>query len=200
MQDKMSMFSLQQTSVKPLQVIWNLCPERWNSHNTVHVDDLARNFELNPQSGILVKAFYIDGAIGRPHLLSPNGKVAATTTEATARANAAMPSRTMIEKSSVEAGVHGPVPTAAPAPGQPGSAVDGVADDELKLLACYLVKIARTSVDFRQLDHGVWRQKAAEWGSSSNSSSDSSSVPECPHVTPVATVASIGDQTAVDTQ
>lgn len=38
--------------VKPLQIIWTKFEDRWGVHNTVHVDDLARNFALNPLSGI----------------------------------------------------------------------------------------------------------------------------------------------------
>jgi ubiquitin-like domain-containing CTD phosphatase 1 len=45
--------------VKPLQIIWSLLGPQWNEKNTVHVDDLGRNFVMNPRNGILVKAFYI---------------------------------------------------------------------------------------------------------------------------------------------
>lgn len=34
--------------VKPLKIIWDKHP-RWNASNTLHVDDLARNFALNPK-------------------------------------------------------------------------------------------------------------------------------------------------------
>ena len=43
--------------VKPLQIIWSKFP-RWGSHNTVHIDDLSRNFALNLSSGIKIKAYY----------------------------------------------------------------------------------------------------------------------------------------------
>jgi ubiquitin-like domain-containing CTD phosphatase 1 len=46
-----------QHHVKPLQLIWHQFPQ-WHVHNTVHVDDLSRNFALNPSSGLQVKAFY----------------------------------------------------------------------------------------------------------------------------------------------
>lgn len=42
--------------VKALEVIWRLCPI-FGPHNTLHVDDLARNFALNPRNGIKVRAF-----------------------------------------------------------------------------------------------------------------------------------------------
>ncbi|CAM9501622.1 unnamed protein product [Ascophyllum nodosum] len=63
--DKTSMFGVTSTrkngeerrhQVKPLKIIWDKYP-RWNSSNTLHVDDLARNFALNPTCGVKVKAF-----------------------------------------------------------------------------------------------------------------------------------------------
>ena len=53
--DKTSMFKIESKKkdgvirehyVKPLQIIWTKFP-RWGSHNTVHIDDLKRNFALN---------------------------------------------------------------------------------------------------------------------------------------------------------
>jgi ubiquitin-like domain-containing CTD phosphatase 1 len=64
--DKTSMFTVKSTKrngssvvhhVKPLQIIWTKFP-RWGSHNTVHVDDLSRNFALNLGSGLKVSGFY----------------------------------------------------------------------------------------------------------------------------------------------
>lgn len=43
--------------VKPLQIIWSKFP-RWGSHNTVHVDDLSRNFALNLNSGLKISGYY----------------------------------------------------------------------------------------------------------------------------------------------
>ena len=43
--DKASMFKLNTGYVKPLHVIWNKMPS-WNRTNTLHVDDLERNFVL----------------------------------------------------------------------------------------------------------------------------------------------------------
>eukprot|EP00957_Ditylum_brightwellii_P166738 12692207-Ditylum_brightwellii.AAC.1 len=40
-----------------MQIIWTKFP-RWGSHNTVHVDDLSRNFALNIGSGLKVSAYY----------------------------------------------------------------------------------------------------------------------------------------------
>jgi len=65
--DKTSMFAITSTSrsgkkvkhyVKPLQIIWNKFPGTWGPHNTVHLDDLSRNFALNPDNGLKVSAFY----------------------------------------------------------------------------------------------------------------------------------------------
>ena len=44
--------------VKPLQIIWSKFGTRWGLHNTVHVDDLSRNFALNPGAGLLCTAYY----------------------------------------------------------------------------------------------------------------------------------------------
>lgn len=43
--------------VKPLALIWSKYPSLWGKHNTLHVDDLSRNFELNKSSGVLVRPF-----------------------------------------------------------------------------------------------------------------------------------------------
>jgi len=68
--DKTSMFRITSTTtkgtsskkvehqVKPLQLIWNKFPNRWNATNTVHLDDLRRNFALNWSSGLRVLAYY----------------------------------------------------------------------------------------------------------------------------------------------
>jgi len=43
-------------SVKPLQIIWNHFPQ-YSAKNTIHVDDLSRNFALNPNEGLKIRAF-----------------------------------------------------------------------------------------------------------------------------------------------
>jgi len=64
--DKTSMFTVVSTKrdgtsvkhhVKPLQIVWSKFPQ-WGSHNTVHIDDLSRNFALNISSGLQIKAYY----------------------------------------------------------------------------------------------------------------------------------------------
>ncbi|KDQ14547.1 hypothetical protein BOTBODRAFT_32687 [Botryobasidium botryosum FD-172 SS1] len=42
--------------VKPLQIIWSKFPH-WSAKNTIHIDDLSRNFALNPGSGLKIHAF-----------------------------------------------------------------------------------------------------------------------------------------------
>jgi ubiquitin-like domain-containing CTD phosphatase 1 len=64
--DKTCMFSIISTKrdgssfehhVKPLQIIWSKFP-RWGPHNTIHLDDLSRNFALNVASGLKVTAYF----------------------------------------------------------------------------------------------------------------------------------------------
>ena len=64
--DKTSMFTIKSTKrdgsslvhhVKPLQLIWTKFPQ-WGTHNTVHIDDLSRNFALNLKSGLKCKAYF----------------------------------------------------------------------------------------------------------------------------------------------
>lgn len=64
--DKTSMFKIVSStkggkrvehSVKPLQIIWTKFP-RWGRHNTVHLDDLERNFALNLGSGLKCTAYH----------------------------------------------------------------------------------------------------------------------------------------------
>ncbi|KAF0691904.1 Aste57867_16943 [Aphanomyces stellatus] len=54
--DKTSMFSFagarKTNKVKALQIIWRAFPGTWHAQNTLHVDDLPHNFNLNPRNGI----------------------------------------------------------------------------------------------------------------------------------------------------
>ncbi|KAJ7632993.1 HAD subfamily IIID h [Roridomyces roridus] len=43
-------------SVKALQIIWNHFSQ-FNAANTIHIDDLSRNFALNPGEGLKISAF-----------------------------------------------------------------------------------------------------------------------------------------------
>eukprot|EP01035_Chromulina_nebulosa_P007217 gene7217-9741_t len=60
--DKTSMYNVSadkaiSNKVKPLQLIWSRYPNLWSSCNTVHVDDIEKNFLLNKSSGILITPF-----------------------------------------------------------------------------------------------------------------------------------------------
>ena len=63
--DRTSMFSItsrrgsheRSHEVKALELIWRKFPERWDASNTIHIDDLSRNFALNPQSGLKILPF-----------------------------------------------------------------------------------------------------------------------------------------------
>ena len=48
-----------QHAVKPLQLIWTHVPTT-GPQNTVHVDDLSRNFALNPRNGIKIRGYSMD--------------------------------------------------------------------------------------------------------------------------------------------
>eukprot|EP01012_Entosiphon_sulcatum_P016781 TRINITY_DN21663_c0_g1_i1.p1 TRINITY_DN21663_c0_g1~~TRINITY_DN21663_c0_g1_i1.p1 ORF type:complete len:348 (+),score=76.62 TRINITY_DN21663_c0_g1_i1:26-1069(+) len=43
--------------VKPLAVIWNKFPQWFHAANTVHVDDLERNFVMNRRNGLRISAY-----------------------------------------------------------------------------------------------------------------------------------------------
>ncbi|KAG8836985.1 hypothetical protein FRC20_006845 [Serendipita sp. 405] len=42
--------------VKALKIIWTLFPQ-FSEHNTIHIDDLGRNFALNPNEGLKISPF-----------------------------------------------------------------------------------------------------------------------------------------------
>jgi len=62
--DKTTMFNVKSTrqnkltthSVKPLELIWRKFP-MFSEKNTIHVDDLSRNFVMNLKNGIKIKAY-----------------------------------------------------------------------------------------------------------------------------------------------
>lgn len=45
--------------VKPLAVLWALYPEFYSPKNTIMFDDLQRNFVMNPQTGLRIRAYTI---------------------------------------------------------------------------------------------------------------------------------------------
>ncbi|KAE8209292.1 hypothetical protein CF327_g6706 [Tilletia walkeri] len=42
---------------KPLELIWRRWPDVYGPHNTIHIDDLSRNFAMNPGNGLKIKAY-----------------------------------------------------------------------------------------------------------------------------------------------
>ncbi|ELR24966.1 NLI interacting factor domain containing protein [Acanthamoeba castellanii str. Neff] len=42
---------------KGLAVIWGKFPEYYSAKNTIHFDDLRRNFIMNPQNGLMIRPF-----------------------------------------------------------------------------------------------------------------------------------------------
>mmetsp|Transcript_12886 Transcript_12886/g.21056 ORF Transcript_12886/g.21056 Transcript_12886/m.21056 type:complete len:355 (+) Transcript_12886:169-1233(+) len=59
--DRTSMFEVvnkdRTHEVKPLELIWAKFPNTYNSKNTIHIDDLGRNFAMNPQNGLKITPF-----------------------------------------------------------------------------------------------------------------------------------------------
>jgi len=52
--------ALREHRVKPLQIIWRKFPNnRYTAANTIHIDDLSRNFACNPKCGLKIKGVYV---------------------------------------------------------------------------------------------------------------------------------------------
>ena len=56
-------------SVKALEIIWHQLT-MFNSHNTVHVDDNADNFSLNPNQGLKIIPYKINKYDNQLEILS----------------------------------------------------------------------------------------------------------------------------------
>lgn len=52
-------------NIKPLDVLWQYSNQMYNADNTIMFDDLQRNFLMNPQNGLRIKAFRNGPTIGR---------------------------------------------------------------------------------------------------------------------------------------
>ena len=126
--DKASMLKLKTGYVKPLHIIWNKLPH-WNRTNTLHVDDLERNFVLNPENGIILSAYY----------RSPERAAEKLEKERKKR----------IERRNVKGYLPSQLapPLLAPTDGS---------DDELRYLAQYLCLISQCD-DLSAIDHKNWR-------------------------------------------
>ena len=63
--DKKAMFTIKSNFkngkkkhyVKPLELIWRKYKGQYDENNTVHIDDLSRNFALNAQQGLTIKPY-----------------------------------------------------------------------------------------------------------------------------------------------
>lgn len=59
--DRTPMFSIKtkerKHEVKPLELIWRRFPGSYGAHNTIHIDDLSRNFAMNPLNGLKIKPY-----------------------------------------------------------------------------------------------------------------------------------------------
>lgn len=59
--DRTPMFKIQSKvgthEVKALEFIWRRWPDVYGPHNTIHIDDLSRNFAMNPRNGLKIKAY-----------------------------------------------------------------------------------------------------------------------------------------------
>lgn len=49
--------SVKKHYVKPLKVIWEKLSDYYGPHNTIHIDDLSRNFALNPGNGLKISPY-----------------------------------------------------------------------------------------------------------------------------------------------
>ena len=56
--DRSAMTKCRGKRTKALEVIWHQL-KCYNSHNTIHVDDLEDNFCLNPRQGLKIKSFKV---------------------------------------------------------------------------------------------------------------------------------------------
>lgn len=59
--DRTPMFKIQSPAgkheVKALEFIWRRWPDVYGPHNTIHIDDLSRNFAMNPRNGLKIKPY-----------------------------------------------------------------------------------------------------------------------------------------------
>eukprot|EP01034_Spumella_vulgaris_P022048 gene22048-28143_t len=139
--DKSSMFSMDSGKVKPLHIIWSKYPQYWGKHNTLHVDDLARNFVINKSSGVLITPY------NRP--TAPKHGSAATHSSHNGPWPAQNTSSSSSSSSSLGSGLFMP---------PEGQSREGV-DDQLVVLSRYLRKVSGHH-DVSSLDHSKWHHSA----------------------------------------
>eukprot|EP01038_Epipyxis_sp_PR26KG_P004363 gene4363-6171_t len=135
--DKSSMFKIATGKVKPLHLIWSKFPEYFNKQNTLAVDDLGRNFELNKSSGIIIPPFYRKNSSNNANgVNAPTGQTSLPQLGSSSSGSTVF-SNIEINKSSNNNN------------NNPEN------DHELMLLSKYLLKIASHS-DLSTLDHSKW--------------------------------------------
>ena len=160
------MLTVKQQYVKPLEIIWSKCSNLgWGPHNTIHVDDLERNFELNKQCGVLISPFHLKPV--------PNGignGASSSAADGTSTLDGTVfpaPPSAFRRRPSFGTGIltngHEAAPPLAKASSSSKLVINkGFEDVELQLLARYLVYIAVTVSDFSAVDHSLWRTRALE--------------------------------------
>jgi hypothetical protein len=180
------MLTVKQQYVKPLEIIWSKCSNfGWGPHNTIHVDDLERNFELNKQCGVLISPFHLKPCV--THSVGSDGMSALDGTLMNGGGHQRSPSNGLIGVGVGVGSNHGgDFPNgvmdnlglsldsirlvSSATDGRSNSAdstkslpiSQGFEDMELLLLARYLVYIAVTVSDFSAVDHSLWRTRALE--------------------------------------
>jgi hypothetical protein len=200
--------------IKPLAIIWTRCGGGggggvstsvrssgaggsskaehacgWTSKNTLHVDDLARNFELNKRNGVLCRPYYhseerkeakearavrkAEKEENKKREARGLKKVKKSDTSAGAVAGAASASSMFTMPGSTQSGFGAVQQGSSPPSGPPdmlsalprGEAV-GSGDDkdcELLLLGAYLCSPrVLGSADVTELDHSNWREAGGE--------------------------------------
>lgn len=121
--DKTYMFNVSadktiSNKVKPLQLIWAKHPNLWSSCNTLHVDDIEKNFLLNKSSGILISPY---NRAPLPQGTNPSSAQAPSSSAASAIANQCDAVRSNqcsigCGTTSIWKGAPSPAPAPAPAP------------------------------------------------------------------------------------
>eukprot|EP00596_Hydrurales_sp_CCMP1899_P009139 CAMPEP_0119037610 /NCGR_PEP_ID=MMETSP1177-20130426/6066_1 /TAXON_ID=2985 /ORGANISM="Ochromonas sp, Strain CCMP1899" /LENGTH=169 /DNA_ID=CAMNT_0006999115 /DNA_START=890 /DNA_END=1399 /DNA_ORIENTATION=- len=166
------MFRLESGYVKPLHIIWSKCPI-WSAQNTLIVDDLERNFVLNPQAGVLVSGYYRHPhrhKTSKPSHKSTSVGGASVGGDVSVHSPAyhsspnnllfPMASSPSSSTSSTSASASSSVPTEDANASQEEIRISEAAalqDKELFYLSRYLVKIAHLQ-DLSVINHSNWRK------------------------------------------
>ena len=139
-----------------LEIIWAKCASLgWGTHNTIHVDDLMRNFERNKQCGVLISPFHLKPtAAGGTVDCDGNSMLDGTSSLLCPLQPPPPPPPSQHSRNPSIGTVEGAsklVPISK-----------GFDDVEPQFLARYLEYIAVTVTDFSAIDHSLWRARAME--------------------------------------